>query len=937
MNWTGGRLSRHSGKRGGNLINIQKQHFAKVRTNLQNGTRKASPLKLTFFNRYHAPRVSTSPRSKRESLEHPAHRQGNSFPDRRVDAATRTDVSSRKSSRASQRPYRGSLGPGAPSSAPSLGDADEVGFLLENLAQDGKQSSFFLVKTEEDEGGLYDTPSPQDEQHQRSPKNPPLQNVSANKQPLPFEQRKRKLLEEPDWVGTSRSRPLRLKFPAVGARPEIGKRRRINNEDLKRRAEPPRRPYQPLISERHGLESGLFRPNDLANPHKGQDIWDIEDQELSIHIARQHQTSQATSQWSGIHTSPTTWVQRSSSESMLLDREETADGTLWERTPRKDHGVTYTSRLDGTNTRLKLSNTSAEAELSRKDNFRSFSQASGGSYNSLSPESRRNAPYHPYPSNLDEESFFDREIGGSGHGLILPRPMAATLGHLQSYGGAHPDAAHSAIEAFQAHSSSHHPDITEQGSHDDVEVSIPPESRSRLHEANSIPATIAVTKPRPRSNRLIFRAPLPCSSVGDSNNEGRDMDNSQFAPSAVADAGSQNDKDVVPAPEDIAWRDWLAIPAASISHGIINSQDSKTQSHSGTTDQRSQPAGMSAKMPMMAEHSKPGTPRGRELATTHIVPKGDDPTIQQKALINPALISAEVDGPCKLKSTTAPKPVNDDEIWMKFVFGDSDANENDLFNTEIDDKDTSQDRHDHYKATISSNSSMIAQASGAPVPRRLQQPHPNIHPSSDRAIEAAKFLFSDFDSSSLLSANLPNRRSNLENPSMNESSTSEPDPKPNLQSSSQSGPLTQISMYANLSSTSTTSPSPQASSLEQASMQNHDPATTSSPDPILAISPSVRRIQRQKIVFTKPAPFVGRRSQDSKAFHIGRKVIGVKAGRVGIGSRTNKSRADKKKNTRSTSIYDLPESDDRDERLEEEEEEDEEEEEEEEEEGVEDD
>ncbi|KAI9705078.1 MAG: hypothetical protein M1836_006861 [Candelina mexicana] len=915
MNWTGGRLSRHSGKRGGNLINIQKQHFAKVRTNLQNGTRKASPLKLTFFDRYHTPRVSTSPHSKRESLERPTHRQGKSFPDRRLEATTRTDVRGRKSSRESQRLYRGSLGPGAPSSAPSLGGADEVGFLLENLAQDGKQSSFFLVKTEEDEGGLYDRLSPQDEQDQRSPKNPPLQKVSANKQPLPFEQRKRKLLEEPDWVGTSRSRPLQLKFPAVGARPEIGKRRRINKEDLKRRAEPPRRPYQPLISERHGLEGGLFRPNDLANPREGQDIWDIEDQALSIHIGRQHQTSQTTSQWSGIHTSPTPWVQRSSSESMLLDREETADGTIWERTPRKDHGVTYTSRLDGDNTRLILSNTSAEAELSRKDSFRSFSQASSGSYDSLSPESKRNAPHRPYSSNLDEESFSDREIGSSGHGFIVPRPMAATLGHLQSDGGAPPDATHLAIEAFQAHASSHHSEIIEHGSRDDLEVSIPPESRSRLHDADNISAKLGVTKPQPRSNRLIFRAPLPCSSMDDSNNEGLDMDNSQFAPSAMADAGSQDDEDVVPAPADLAWRDWLSIPAASTSHGTINSQDCRTQSHSGPTDQGSKPAGMSSKMPMIAEDSNLGTRRGRELATTQIVAKGDEPSIQQKPLINPALIGAEVDGPCKLKPTTAPKPVNDDEIWMKFVFGDSDANEDDLFNTAIDDKDTSQDRHDHYKATISSNSSMIAQASSAPVPHRLQQPHPHIFPSSDRAIEAAKFLFSDFDSSSLLSANLPNRLSNPENPSMDESCTSDPDPKPNLQPSSQSGPLTQISMYPNLSSTSTTSPSPQASSLDQASMQNHDPATTSSPDPILATSPSVRRIQRQKIVFTKPAPFVGRRSQDSEAFHIGRKVIGVKAGRIGIGSRTNK-----KKNTRSTSIYDLPESEDQDEQVGEEEE-----------------
>lgn len=38
MNWTGGKLQRHSKNVGNGVANRQKQHFAKVRTQLQNGT-----------------------------------------------------------------------------------------------------------------------------------------------------------------------------------------------------------------------------------------------------------------------------------------------------------------------------------------------------------------------------------------------------------------------------------------------------------------------------------------------------------------------------------------------------------------------------------------------------------------------------------------------------------------------------------------------------------------------------------------------------------------------------------------------------------------------------------------------------------------------------------------------------------------------------------
>lgn len=50
MNWTGGRLSRHSRKAEDSVVNKQKQHFARVRNNLMNDSAKRSPAKWSIFD-----------------------------------------------------------------------------------------------------------------------------------------------------------------------------------------------------------------------------------------------------------------------------------------------------------------------------------------------------------------------------------------------------------------------------------------------------------------------------------------------------------------------------------------------------------------------------------------------------------------------------------------------------------------------------------------------------------------------------------------------------------------------------------------------------------------------------------------------------------------------------------------------------------------------
>ncbi|KAI9715349.1 MAG: hypothetical protein M1812_005994 [Candelaria pacifica] len=896
MNWTGGRLSRHSGRRGGNLVSVQKQHFAKARTNLQNGNRKTSPIKLAFFDRYQAPRASSASRQRGEPLDTPRQSGESRAQDWRPKASTQNRARSRNCSQATEERRRSSLKNETHHAEPSVSVAGDIAFLHEDQARSGRHSPFFLIKAEEDEDGLYDGPSLPGEQHQRSPPNSPLQSFSAPKEPLPFEERKRKLLAETDWVGTSRTHPIQLQFPVAGARRDIGKRRKMNDEDQKRRAEPPRHPYQPLISERLGPESGLIPPHFLADYHRGRDQWDIGDQALSIHIGQQQQTSQTTSLWSGIHTSPTGRVQRSSSEVMLLDEVEDAERALRAQTLLEASRVSYKSRLQAAHTPSVRHNAITTRDSPRYDAIRLFDRTSSESYAGLSPSSGHVAQQNSDPSNLGEKPSSGGDTKASGR--IVPCSVAATLGHLQSHGGSHTGA-----RKVTADASSQSTEMSDYGSREVIELPDLPEPSSRSDDAKDAHQQ-AVPQSRLDSKRLIFRSPPRPGSVKDTKDNGTpELANSQLVSSILADAGTQEDEEAVPAPDDVAWRDWLAIPTASTSNGTINSQGPRTQSRSDTTDHESKPTRIHSEDPIIADRSSPQI-RGDE--PPHIVAKVHEPT-QNQGPLESALSNAQIDVQRTKKPQPVPKPVNQDELWMKFVFGDDYENEENLFNTTIDSRETSPPRHDHEKATINSNSSMIAQASSAPVPNQPKQPKETIQPSSDRAIQAAQFLFSDNDSSSLLSTHLPTK------PPLVSNFSSDNKPETHAQPTTPSEHATQASMHVNNSSSITTSPSLQPSSLANASMKNHDPAITSSPDPLQQppSSSTTPSTKRQKILFTKPTPFVGTRKKGNEAFHIGRNIVSKDSRKVNVRLNNNIAKKSRNPSTRLKDIYDLPSSENR--------------------------
>jgi hypothetical protein len=78
MNWTGGRLSRHSRKKGDSLVHKQKQHFAKVRSNLFHGNAKRSPVKWSIFDKIQVQsRADTASPSADHHLAYPSEARTN--------------------------------------------------------------------------------------------------------------------------------------------------------------------------------------------------------------------------------------------------------------------------------------------------------------------------------------------------------------------------------------------------------------------------------------------------------------------------------------------------------------------------------------------------------------------------------------------------------------------------------------------------------------------------------------------------------------------------------------------------------------------------------------------------------------------------------------------------------------------------------------------
>lgn len=225
MNWTGGSFARHS-RNGGSLSCRQKQHFAKVRSALQNRSKAPSPLRLAFaretLRRW---RSSVDARS----CTSPSHSRG-------PDPAPSHLSQSRKSRKLHDIPD----GPHAQeTSLPVLprpnsvcGDQSFADHPFHAVQRAGGPAPDAVTYTERRKLAPPDRILPDLTE--------PGTTVSPKEASL--EHRKRELLSRHDWVGTNIVRPLRMQYPAPADRCRLAKRRRLGKAAELRLSGPTRTP-----------------------------------------------------------------------------------------------------------------------------------------------------------------------------------------------------------------------------------------------------------------------------------------------------------------------------------------------------------------------------------------------------------------------------------------------------------------------------------------------------------------------------------------------------------------------------------------------------------------------------------------------------------------------------------------------------------------------
>lgn len=215
MNWTGGRLQRHSGKsiRGGALTSRQKEHFAKVKANLRSGGQRNIPAKWSIFDK------TTANQSQRQPLGSYAN------PGRKQEHLC-TSTGERKESEVQREYWEERERHDQPSEPVShRTESQKHAKTCSTPIELGRTSPIY------DEDLYNATPPPLRIKRERaaSPELQDVPQIHESREPKgeSFEQKRRKLLNKADWVGLSIRRLPKLKFNPPKHDEDIGRRRKV--------------------------------------------------------------------------------------------------------------------------------------------------------------------------------------------------------------------------------------------------------------------------------------------------------------------------------------------------------------------------------------------------------------------------------------------------------------------------------------------------------------------------------------------------------------------------------------------------------------------------------------------------------------------------------------------------------------------------------------
>ncbi|KAI9651924.1 MAG: hypothetical protein M1831_007504 [Alyxoria varia] len=235
MNWTGGKLHRHSKNAKSGAAHRQSEYFAKARTKLQNGSERHTPFVPSFLQDEAAHHDTNSPRPRQSRLEH--------F-DQTAPVAKRLSALSQTSSHRRR-----------------VTEPSRAGLSLESERLSSIRQKHSQQRTREAE--LLEHRGSKIARQTQSSRPLPRKRLHSRDGNESIEAKKRRILLQGDWTGLQTTKPLHVDFKSNESRELIGKRRKLNEHDHLRRAGMGERKKVPSVGDR-GRRIGP-RPDGLSD------------------------------------------------------------------------------------------------------------------------------------------------------------------------------------------------------------------------------------------------------------------------------------------------------------------------------------------------------------------------------------------------------------------------------------------------------------------------------------------------------------------------------------------------------------------------------------------------------------------------------------------------------------------------------------------------
>ena len=223
MNWTGGRLQRHSKSDRGSITRRQREHFAKTRSKAQHHSQNSECIDDFRPDFLRHERTSISPRGAQTTLSAAVHCPVRQTPGAALDGTQKRLARSNEVKNAVKCPVSTSR-----AHRPEISQIE--GSRRRPPSKAGASTSQRGSKQLRDVERYQDLLNRNDHMHKSSQqirRNPEM----LSKEEADFEMARQNLLRQTDWLRLGHCRPLHIEFPDDRDRSAIGKRRKVDSGD----------------------------------------------------------------------------------------------------------------------------------------------------------------------------------------------------------------------------------------------------------------------------------------------------------------------------------------------------------------------------------------------------------------------------------------------------------------------------------------------------------------------------------------------------------------------------------------------------------------------------------------------------------------------------------------------------------------------------------